>query len=53
MPLPPTSWRKLSSCSSRQAALEEGARVDAGRRVPLEVDEVAAEVRGRARARSG
>ncbi len=28
------------------AALDEGARVDAGRRVPLEVDQVTAEVRG-------
>ena len=46
MPLPSTSWRKLSSCVFGQPPFEEGARVDAGGRVPLEVDEVAAEVLG-------
>ena len=40
--MPPTSWRKLTSCSSLRRPFEEGARVDAGRRVALEVDEVAA-----------
>ncbi len=44
MPLPSTSWRKPSSCSSRDAPFEKGARVDAGRAVTLEEDDVAAEV---------
>ena len=47
MPLPPTSWRKLSSCSCGQAAEHERARVDAGGGMALEEDEVAAVLVGR------
>ena len=36
-----SSRRKFSSFSRRQASLEERTRVDAGRRVSLEVDDVA------------
>ena len=43
-PPPPTSWRKRRSCCLAEPALEKRARVDAGRRVALDVDEVAAEI---------
>ena len=48
-----TSWRKWSSWSSREAALEEGAGVDAGRGVALEEDLVAHARRRPCRGRSG
>ena len=44
MPLPSTSWRKLSSCSRGEPAQHERARIDAGRGVALHEDQVAAVV---------